>query len=128
MPTKLEIKRLNNSKNSKVSLENKLADLDPNCEEYANVLRQINNLIVVFSKRLNVCISKKLLNADEISNYKNMLNINFIPNRFVIEQKRLEEERIRREDDDRRRMEEERIANEERSRKNKIKAKLRRRR
>ena len=75
MPTSLEIKRLNNIKHAKLDLENKMAELDPNSEEYANLLIKLNIAIVNFTKKLNICISKKLLTDENIPT-GNKINLN----------------------------------------------------
>ena len=148
MPTKLEVKRLNNVKHTKLTLEEQLANLDPNCDEYTKLLVKINKTIVGFTKKLHICVSKKLLNDKEISSYKEFIVLQNIPNRFVanqklelerianekqsklaIEKQRIEEERIKLEEE-KRRIDEERIKLEEeliRSKKAKKIAKLRRR-
>ena len=131
MPTKLEIKRLNNSKNEKLNLEEKLAELDPTCEEYSSITLKLVKVIATFNKRLNICINKKLLSVEEIEKYRNIIILQDIPNKFLLEQQRIEEERIRLEHE--RIMNEERIRKEdderklieERSKRSKIKAKLR---
>lgn len=81
MPTKLEIKILNNIKHVNIKLEEQLARLDPSSEEYIKLLTKINKTIINFTKKLNICIDKKLLTDEEIINYKNLLFLQNIPNR-----------------------------------------------